>query len=112
MKTLILCLALLFSTAALADDVTFAWNPNPEPDIAGYRLHFGDVSGVYTRTVDCGNVTTFPVSLDWDRALQTGTERYVVVTAYNTFGLESLPSNELDLGSRPSAPQNPRVTLD
>jgi hypothetical protein len=113
MKTLILCLAMFFATAALADDLTFAWDPNPEADVIGYRLKFGSESGVYTRSVNVGNVTTFTEAIDWSVENKEGTERYVVVTAYNAAGLESPPSNELDLGGQaPSAPQNPRVTLD
>jgi len=113
MKTLILCLAMFFAAAALADDLTFAWDPNPEPDVIGYRLKFGSESGVYTRTVNVGNVTSFTEAIDWSVENREGAERFVVVTAYNAAGLESPPSNELDLGGQaPSAPKNPRVTLD
>lgn len=72
-------------------EVKLAWDPNPEPDIAGYRLHYGEASGVYTTSVDVGNVTTSPLELPLDKV------SYTVVTVYNTAGLESLPSNELTL---------------
>ena len=35
-----------------------AWNTNPEPDIAYYRLHIGTASGRYLTTVPVGKVTT------------------------------------------------------
>ena len=85
---------------------TLIWDANPEPDIAGHRLHFGQVtSGTYERTVDVGNVTQS------SQELQDG-ERWIVVTAYNTAGLESLPSNEIDLlRPRPGAPKKFRRSL-
>jgi hypothetical protein len=102
----------LLALPAGAAELTFGWDKNPEDDIAGYRLHFGSESGRYTRSIDCGNVTRFTLEVDWDPVLKIGTEQFSVVTAYNTAGLESFPSNELDLGAAPpSAPKNPRVTL-
>jgi hypothetical protein len=113
MKYAALLLSLLLALPALAEELTFAWDPNPEPDVIGYRLHFGDSSGNYTRTVNVGSVTSFTEDVDWDTETKTGTERYVIVTAYNAAGLESPPSNELDLGSAaPSAPKNPRRIPD
>jgi Cadherin-like beta sandwich domain/Fibronectin type III domain len=79
----------LFSTV-LASALTIAWNPNPEADIAGYRVHYGTVSGTYTTTLDAGNVTTTEVT-----SLQSGTTYFFVVTAYNTYSIESLPSDEV-----------------
>ena len=107
-----LAIATLLATAARGDVVTMAWDPNPESDIAGYRLHFGSQSGSYTRTFDCGNVARFSVEIDFDLTLRIGADRFSVVTAYNTAGLESFPSNEVDLGGeRPSPPQGPRVVM-
>ena len=37
---LLLLLSLGFAQAALAGQVTLAWDPNTEPDLAGYRLHY------------------------------------------------------------------------
>jgi len=111
LRAALTALALSLSAAPAAEH-TFAWNPNPEDDIAGYRLHFGSESGRYPKSIECGNVTRFTVDIDWDSTLKIGTDRFTVVTAYNTAGLESFPSNEIDLGGTPpSAPKNPRVTL-
>jgi hypothetical protein len=78
------------SGSATAASVNLAWNRNPEPDIAGYRLKFGSSQGVYTDQVDVSNQTTGTAS-----GLVEGVKYFFVVTAYNTAGLESLPSNEV-----------------
>ena len=70
--------------------VTLAWNPNPEPDIAGYKIHYGTSSGSYASHVDVGNHTTSTVS-----GLQDATKYYFAVTTYNNGGLESSYSAEV-----------------
>jgi fibronectin type 3 domain-containing protein len=70
--------------------VTLAWDANPEPDIAGYILHYGRSSGSYTETMDVGKVTTNSVA-----ELVSGATYYFVVTAYNGEGLEGDASNEV-----------------
>ncbi len=67
-----------------------AWDANVEPNIAGYRLYYGNTSGQYTQSMDVGNVTLATVS-----GLTEGLTYFFAVTAYNTFGLESDPSNEI-----------------
>jgi hypothetical protein len=44
------------STQLHAATVTAMWNPNPEPNIAGYKVSYGTTSGSYTTTVDVGKV--------------------------------------------------------
>ncbi len=41
---------------AYSADVTLAWDANNEPDLAGYKLHFGTSSGNYSSTVDVGDI--------------------------------------------------------
>lgn len=72
-----------------APAVTLAWNPNPESDIAGYRLSYGTLSGVYSNTVETSG-TTMTVS-----SLEEGRTYYFVVKAVNQAGLESDPSDEI-----------------
>jgi hypothetical protein len=98
----IIAFALSTAAQAVPNNITFAWNANPEPDIAGYRLHWGAVQGMPSTTIDVGNVTTYGIFL------LPGTY-FAVVTAYNEAGLESLPSNELifaipETGSNPPTP--------
>ena len=70
--------------------VTLAWDLSSSPDIAGYRLYSGTTSGVYSQTSELGNATSTLVS-----NLVTGKTYFFVVTAYNTMGVESAPSNEV-----------------
>src|SRR5438445_13898260 len=70
--------------------VTLAWNPDVGTDISNYNLYYGGVSGVYTNSVNVGNVTNCMVA-----GLQSAATYYFAVTADNTSGLESPPSNEI-----------------
>ncbi len=40
--------------AAHAGQVTVAWDPNPEPDVVGYKIYYGTSPGSYTASVRCG----------------------------------------------------------
>ena len=78
---------------ALADyRVLVAWNPNPEPDIAGYKIHYGTTSGIYDVVLDVGNVTNTIIE-----NMSAGTTFYFAASAYNTSSLESDLSDEVDL---------------
>ena len=72
--------------------VTLTWPANPELDIAGYKIYYGAASGVYTDSIDVGNVTAYTVS-----GLASGVTYYFNVTAYNSFGLESDFAGEASL---------------
>jgi hypothetical protein len=73
-----------------AQSVTLAWNPSSGPNLAGYRVHKGTVSGTYTQTIDVGNIATATIS-----NLTAGVTYYFVVSAYNTAGVESARSNQV-----------------
>lgn len=89
-QILVTILALVACSAAvLAANVTLAWDPNTESDLAGYKLYYGTASGVYGTVISVGNQTTYTVT-----GLPAGTY-YFAVTAYNTEGLESGFSNEV-----------------
>ena len=68
---------------------TLVWNSNPESNIAGYRVFYGQVNGAPTM-IDVGKVTSHRFS-----DLLTGLSYYFYLTAYNTSGLESAPSQIL-----------------
>ena len=55
--------ACLLGTASALQAATVQWNPNPESDIAGYKLSYGTQTGVYTTSIDTGNVTTWNLTL-------------------------------------------------
>jgi hypothetical protein len=81
--------------------LTLAWDPNTEPDIAGYKLYCGEASGRYIASIDVGNVTQFQPTL---KNLNPGDKAFFVVSAYNTSGLESDYSNEVSY-TKPALPQ-------
>ncbi len=82
--------------------VTLAWLPNTEPDLAGYTVYYGRASGVYEHVVDAGASNRITIS-----GLESGTRYYFVVTAYDTYGNESRPSEEVSwvAGSKVPVPE-------
>ncbi len=82
-------LLLVCVAKASAADVVLAWDPNSEPDLAGYKIYYGSASGTYSTVVPIGTQTTYTVS-----GLAPGTY-YFAVTAFNSSGLESGYSNEV-----------------
>jgi len=58
MKVIIAILIILFTAIVFADDVTLEWDPNTEPYLTGYKIHWGSTSGNYTSSLDVGKVTT------------------------------------------------------
>jgi len=72
--------------------VILEWSANPEPDLAGYRVYYGESSGVYSSSVDVGNHTSCAIS---DSCFQEGTTYYFAATAYDEYGNESAFSGEV-----------------
>ena len=106
LSTLYLLAVLLIafsSTRAKADDVligdgsdpnarityiTLVWDRNPEPDIAGYNVYYGIISGEYVRM----ETVTDPTAIIGVKGSRTF---YFAVTAYDTNGMESELSDEV-----------------
>ena len=80
---------LSISTAHSAQ-VTLAWDPNAESDLAGYKVHYGTASRSYQVHLDAGLNTTYTVS-----NLQDGGAYYFAVTAYDSSAIESGYSAEV-----------------
>jgi hypothetical protein len=87
---LIPLLIIVTNSNAYAADVTLAWDPNSEPDLAGYVLYWGTSSRSYTFSDDVGNTTTHTIP-----GLSVGQTYYITVTAYDTSANESGYSNEV-----------------
>ena len=105
MKHLIIAIFLLLFMVVnvCADQATLAWEPNKEPDLAGYKIYRGLESGVYTDMVDVGNKTTYTVT-----GLLTDTTYFFVLTAYDLSSNESGYSEEvLHKTSDTISPSNP-----
>lgn len=93
--SLIICLVLSVGIVQAASDVTFAWDANSESDLAGYRMYQSQTSGVYTFG-DGNQVATILVGTETVQITHLINGGYFwVVTAYDTEGLESGPSNEV-----------------
>ncbi len=89
--TLILSLILFLSTTYVySAQVTLAWNPNSESDLAGYKVHYGNSSGNYSSNVDVGNQTGYTIS-----NLVVNDTYFIATTAYDINGNESSYSNEV-----------------
>lgn len=88
-----------FVGLAHAGDVTLAWDPNTEPEIAGYKLYFGKTSRNYLESVDIGNATRYTLM-----NLTDGVTYYFAVTAYDIYGHESDYSAELVHGVNNQSP--------
>lgn len=90
--TWILGVLLLLPGYAQAASAIVSWSPNNEPDLAGYKVHYGTAPGTYANTVDVANVTSYTVP-----NLAVGNTYYFAVTAYDTTGNSSGLSTEVTL---------------
>jgi len=67
------------------------WDASSSPDVTGYRVWSGQISGVYNSQTDVGKVTSYhPPGLDWSK------HQFFVVQAYNAAGLNSSYSAEVE----------------
>jgi hypothetical protein len=90
-------LTLLIAPVQAVQSVQLAWDApttnadgTPLTDLAGYKLYYGSISGIYTVVINVGNQTTYTVP-----DLGDGQTYYFAVTAYDTMGNESELSEEL-----------------
>src|SRR6266850_5668226 len=84
-----LALFLLIAPASVeARPIALAWNPNPEPEVTGYTLSYGTQPGVYTASVDVGNLISYMIDLP-------GVQYYFAIRAYTASGLTSPMSAEV-----------------
>ena len=75
-----------------------SWTPptentdnTPLDDLSGYKIYYGTAAGSYSTTVDVNNAGVTEYLIE---NLSSGTW-YFVVTAYNSLGIESAPSEEV-----------------
>jgi len=79
-----------FATAAHAAPVDLEWDPNTEPELAGYKIYWGTSNGNYASSKDVGKITTSTIT-----GLDEGRTYYFVVTAYDGSNNESGYSNQV-----------------
>jgi hypothetical protein len=118
-KYIILFVLLFISTAAYAGTtVTFAWNPNTEQDLAGYKIYRSAESGKYDMekpvlVVPCTALDD-KCSTGQDKDVPDGTW-FWSATAFDNKGNESGLSNEVTAAldsQAPNAPGSLHITLE
>jgi hypothetical protein len=87
---LIFLLFVLPLSAAQAASVDLEWDPNTEPELAGYKIYWGTSNGNYPSSKDAGKTSTATIS-----GLVEGTTYYFAATAYDGEGNESGYSNQI-----------------
>ncbi|MCK4352623.1 T9SS type A sorting domain-containing protein [candidate division WOR-3 bacterium] len=71
-----------------ASDSELVWNPNPEPNISGYKLFYGNSTRKgYSDSVNVGNVTKYDLETLGAPGLRE--YKYITCTAYSDEGQES-----------------------
>jgi hypothetical protein len=81
---------LLLPLSVLAGEVTLAWDPAADPNVAGYRLYYGHEKGTYEGEVDVGMETTYTLT-----NLEEGKAYYFVLVAYDIDGKQGGLSQEV-----------------
>jgi hypothetical protein len=84
------CVEILRPSLLLAGSLKASWNANTEPDLAGYKIYYGESSGNYSTSINVGKVTLYTIN-----QLKEGVDYYFVITAYDTAGNESDYSAEV-----------------
>jgi hypothetical protein len=79
-----------FFASSHATEVRLMWEPNLDPDVAGYRVHYGEMPGALDQRADAGQAT-------WIRVgnLVAGRIYCFQATCYNGSGIESDPSESI-----------------
>ena len=87
---LLLALFALPLSTAHAASVDLEWDPNTEPELAGYKIYWGTSSGNYTSSKDNFSKTTCTIT-----GLDEGKTYYFAATAYDADRNESGYSNQI-----------------
>lgn len=80
-------------------DIQLEWDPVTDGRVVGYRIHYGNGSGRYQKSIDVGQRTSYVVT-----GLNANQTYYFAVTAVDGAGNESAYSNEV--ASRSSSASN------
>lgn len=100
----------LVPTTASAAQAALSWSApttytdgTPLTAIGGYTLHVGTAAGSYSQHIQVGNVTQYTVA-----SLEDSTKYYFSVSASDTYGVSSKPSNEVSM-TTPTPPPSPAL---
>jgi hypothetical protein len=97
---LVACMAVALAGVCLArgETVTLAWDASASTNVAGYRVYYGTNSRAYFGVTNAGLVLTQTV------VLPHSGRWFFAATAYDTNGLESDFSSEVQWESKPLPP--------
>ena len=98
MKGFCTWLLLAWAGAVGAQNVTLAWDAPASASVAGYRIYYGTNSRAYGFVTNAGLVQTQRVTLPHSGRW------FFAATAYDTIGLESDFSDEVQWEAKPVAP--------
>ena len=87
----IIFISLIICNPTIYNSVIVSWNSNVEPDLMGYRIHYGNLSGNYPNKIDVGNNTSHLIE-----NLIVGAIYYFAITAYDSSNNESNYSDEVE----------------
>jgi hypothetical protein len=87
--------------------VTLAWDPSPDPTVVGYNLFYGNYNGIYSQSINAGGATSATVT-----NIFPGITYFFVVTAYNSAGVQSDPSNQVMFRYGAGAPGSPGSVIN
>ncbi len=87
---LLLALCMIPLSTAIAATVSLKWDPNSEPELAGYKVYWGISSGNYTSSKDVGKTTAATIN-----GVEEGKTYYLAATAYDSQNNESDYSNQV-----------------
>ena len=109
---------------AMALDVTLQWDPNTQPDLAGYKIYYDTDSGdPYEGTGATEGGSPIDMPLDQDENpdpdiveftvsyLEDGITYYLAVTAYDDQDRESDYSNEVNTNDEGGVAQNIKLAM-
>lgn len=99
--------AMTFTTLPVSANVAppsvlLAWERNPEADVAGYKIYWGEASRQYGSVLDVEDSTSAQL-----QGLEAGKTYHCAVTAYNTARQESPFSQEITVVIPPAGPAAP-----
>jgi len=106
--------------ASYAAQIELEWDPNGEPELAGYKIYWGLSNGNYTSSMDVGKNTFCTIS-----GLDEGKTYYFAATAYDGSSNESGYSNQVSYSvpfgdsdgdgvpdNQDAFPSDPKETMD
>jgi hypothetical protein len=114
MKLLLSILLFALAGIASARDITFAWDLNPESDVTQYRVYTSPTNdGPWTLNGATALPATAPTTInELEVKGLPNLILFVYVTAVNQAGLESIPSDTLQVNpDRPGKPGKPRIKV-